>query len=124
MYRRPASSASLSSLPAAGEALPRGRQQIVITSIPYAVNKADIVAQIAEEIVTRKLPQVVDVRDESTTDIRIVLELKPDAAPEAAMAYVYKHSALQTNFNVNLTCLLPSQPSKIRSSKKAFSRSR
>ncbi len=46
-------------------------------------------------------------RDESTTDVRIVLELKPDAAPEAAMAYLYKHTGLQTNFNVNLTCLVP-----------------
>src|SRR5205814_9997365 len=73
-----------------------------------AVNKAEIVTQIAEEIMSRRLPQVVDVRDESTSDIRIVLELKADAAPEAAMAYVYKHSALQTNFHVNLTCLLPS----------------
>src|SRR5262249_33767956 len=90
------------------ESLPRGKRQIVVTSIPYAVNKADIVAQIAEEIISRRLPQVVDVRDESTTDIRIVLELKAEAAAEAAMAYVYKHSALQTNFNVNLTCLLPS----------------
>jgi DNA gyrase subunit A len=90
------------------ETLARGKKQVVITSIPYAVNKADIVSQIAEEIMSRRLPQVVDVRDESTTDIRIVLELKPDAGPEAAMAYIYKHSALQTNFNVNLTCLLPS----------------
>src|SRR5207248_5465499 len=56
---------------------------------------------------SRRLPQVIDVRDESTADIRVVLELKADAAAEAAMAYVYKHSALQTNFNVNLTCLLP-----------------
>src|SRR4029077_9963342 len=55
----------------------------------------------------RKLPLVVDVRDESTTDVRVVLELKPEASPEAAMAYVYKHTSLQANFNVNLTCLLP-----------------
>jgi len=86
----------------------RGKRLVVVTSIPYAVNKAEIVTQIAEEIISRRLPQVIDVRDESTDDIRIVLELKADAAAEAAMAYVYKHSALQTNFNVNLTCLLPS----------------
>src|SRR5213592_4930208 len=59
------------------------------------------------EILARKLPQVLDVRDESTADVRIVLELKADASPETAMAYLYKHTALQTNFNVNLTCLLP-----------------
>ncbi len=86
----------------------RSKRQVVVTSIPYTVNKSELVEQIAQEIISRKLPLVVDVRDESTTDVRIVLELKADAAPEAAMAYLYKHTALQTNFNVNLTCLLPS----------------
>ena len=89
------------------ESLPRGKRQIVVTSIPYTVNKSALVEAIAAEIVARKLPLVVDVRDESTTDVRIVLELKPEASPEAAMAYLYKHTALQTNFNVNLTCLKP-----------------
>ena len=89
------------------EAGARGKKQIVVTSLPYTVNKAELVERIAEEIMSRKLPQVVDVRDESTDDVRIVLELKAEAAPEAAMAYIYKHTGLQTNFNVNLTCLLP-----------------
>jgi DNA gyrase subunit A len=89
------------------ESLSRGKRQIVITSIPYTVNKAELVEQIAAEVVSRKLPQVVDVRDESTTDVRIVLELKHEASPDAAMAYLYKHTPLQTNFNVNLTCLVP-----------------
>jgi DNA gyrase subunit A len=89
------------------ESLPRGKKQIVITSVPYTVNKAELVAQIAEQIATRKLPQIIDVRDESTTDVRVVLELKAEASPETAMAYLYKHTGLQTNFNVNLTCLTP-----------------
>jgi DNA gyrase subunit A len=89
------------------ESLPRGKKQIVITSVPYTVNKAELVAQIAEQIATRKLPQIIDVRDESTTDVRVVLELKAEASPETAMAYLYKHTPLQTNFNVNLTCLRP-----------------
>jgi DNA gyrase subunit A len=89
------------------ETLPRGKKQVVVTSIPYTVNKAELVEQIAEQIVSRKLPLVLDVRDESTEDVRIVLELKPEASAEMAMAYLYKHTALQTNFNVNLTCLLP-----------------
>jgi DNA gyrase subunit A len=89
------------------ETLARGKRQVVVTSMPYAVNKAEIVAQIGEAIVSRKLPQAVDVRDESTADVRVVLELKADASAEAAMAYVYKHTALQSNFNVNLTCLVP-----------------
>ena len=70
--------------------------------------------QIASEIIARKLPLVVDVRDESTTDVRVVLELKPDASPEAAMAYLYKHTGLQTNFNVNLTCLAADRESRRR----------
>jgi DNA gyrase subunit A len=90
------------------ETLPRGKRQVVVTSVPYTVNKAQLVEQIAELIIARKLPLVTDVRDESTDDVRVVLELKPDASPEAAMAYLYKHTGLQTNFNVNLTCLLPS----------------
>jgi DNA gyrase subunit A len=90
------------------ESLARGKRQVVVTSIPYTVNKSELVEAIANEIIARKLPLVTDVRDESTSDVRIVLELKPDASPEAAMAYIYKHTPLQTNFNVNLTCLLPS----------------
>jgi DNA gyrase subunit A len=90
------------------ETLARGKKVIVVTSIPYTVNKSQLVEEIAAEIIARKLPLVVDVRDESTTDVRVVLELKPDASPEAAMAYLYKHTGLQTNFNVNLTCLTPS----------------
>jgi len=84
-----------------------GKRQIVITSLPYAVNKAELVEHIAGEVIARKLPLVVDVRDESTDDVRIVIEPTAAAAPEAVMAYLYKHTALQTNFNVNLTCLLP-----------------
>ena len=89
------------------EDLPRGKRQVVVTSIPYTVNKSTLIEQIAAQILERKLPQVVDVRDESTTDVRIVLELKSDAEPEVAMAYLFKHTDLQINFNVNLTCLSP-----------------
>jgi len=89
------------------EDLPRGKRQVVVSSIPYAVNKATLIEQIAAQILERKLPQVVDVRDESTTDVRIVLELKAESEPEVAMAYLFKHTDLQINFNVNLTCLTP-----------------
>jgi len=89
------------------EKAPRGRTQIVIKTIPYSVNKATLIEQIAGLIMDRKLTLLTDVRDESTTDVRIVLELKSDAEPEAAMAYLFKHSDLQVNFHVNLTCLMP-----------------
>ena len=89
------------------ESLPRGKRQIVITSLPYTVNKAQLVEKIAEFVSSRKIPQVIDVRDESTDDIRIVLELKGNTSDELAMAYLCRHTSLQTSFSINLTCLVP-----------------
>ena len=89
------------------ESLPRGKRQVVITSLPYTVNKAQLVEKIAEFVGSRKIPQVVDVRDESTDDIRIVLELKGQTSDELAMAYLCRHTSLQTSFSINLTCLVP-----------------
>ena len=89
------------------ERRPRGKRQIVITSLPYTVNKAQLVEKIAEFVSGRKIPQVVDVRDESTDDIRIVLELKGTTSDELAMAYLCRHTPLQTSFSINLTCLVP-----------------
>ncbi|HSS00030.1 MAG TPA: DNA topoisomerase (ATP-hydrolyzing), partial [Kofleriaceae bacterium] len=89
------------------ESKKRGGNDIVITSIPYALSKSDIVERIAEVIVSRKLPYLLDVRDESTTDVRIVLEIKRDVDPELVMAYLFKQTPLQSNFHVNLTCLVP-----------------
>ncbi|SEU29395.1 DNA gyrase subunit A [Myxococcus fulvus] len=91
------------------EELKRGGTQIIITSIPYTVNKSTLVSKIGDLVRERKLPLIVDVRDESTKDVRIVLELKKDANAELVMAYLYKHTPLQTTFGVNLTCLVPSE---------------
>lgn len=88
-----------------------GKSEITITSIPFAVDKAAIVERIGELIVTRKIPQLLDVRDESTTDVQIVLELQKDADPQLTMAYLFKNTQLQNNFSVNLTCLIPAQRS-------------
>ena len=84
-----------------------GKSRIVVTSIPFAVDKATIVERIGELIAAKKVPQLVDVRDESTTDVNIVLELQKDADADLAMAYLFKHTPLQNNFSVNLTCLIP-----------------
>ena len=84
-----------------------GKSQIVVTSIPFAVDKATIVERIGELIAAKKVPQLVDVRDESTTDVKIVLELQKDADADLAMAYLFKNTPLQNNFSVNLTCLIP-----------------
>jgi DNA gyrase subunit A len=89
------------------ETLPRGKRQIVITSLPYTVNKAQLVEKIAELVGGRKIPQVTDVRDESTDDVRIILELKGEASDELVMAYLCKHTSLQITVPVNLTCLVP-----------------
>ena len=87
----------------------RGSRTIYITSVPYMVNKAQLVERIAELVVGRKLPPLVDVKDVSTEDVRIELELKRDADPKMVLAYLYKHTPLQTNFIVNLTCLIPTE---------------
>lgn len=84
-----------------------GKSEIMITSIPFAVDKASILERIGVLIAARKIPQLVDVRDESTTDVRITLELQNDADPNLAMAYLFKNTPLQNNFSVNLTCLIP-----------------
>ncbi|HEY1549378.1 MAG TPA: DNA topoisomerase IV subunit A [Kofleriaceae bacterium] len=89
------------------EAQKRGSPDIVITSVPYAVSTSDLVARIADVIISRKLPFLLDVRNESTTEARIVLEIKKDADPELVMAYLYKNTPLQQSFHVNLTCLVP-----------------
>ena len=89
------------------EDLPRGRQAIVFTSIPYAVNKAKLLEKLIGLVEDKKLPQVSVVRDESTDVVRLVLELKADANPELVTAYIFKHSDLESTFSVNFTALKP-----------------
>ncbi|MDG1478968.1 MAG: DNA topoisomerase 4 subunit A [Myxococcota bacterium] len=89
------------------------RWQIIVDSIPYSVNKGTLVEKIGNLIADRKLPLLSDVRDESTDEVRVVLELNlkrgadPDATAAAAMAYLFKHTPLQITYPVNLTCLVP-----------------
>jgi DNA gyrase subunit A len=87
----------------------RGSRTIYVTSVPYMVNKSTLVERIADVALSRKLPHLVDVRDLSTDDVRIALELKGDADPRMVMAYLFKHTPLQSNFPVNLTCLVPTE---------------
>ncbi len=100
------------------EERPRGGTNIIITSVPYAVNKGNLVARIGELVAERKLAPLTDVRDESTKDVRIVLEIKREADPELVMAYLYKHTPLATNFNVNLTCLVPTDNPEVGTPKR------
>jgi len=87
----------------------RSTKTIYIESVPYTVNKAQLVERIAEVVIGRKLPQLLDVKDLSTEDVRIALELKKDADEKMIMAYLFKHTPLQINFAVNLTCLIPTE---------------
>ena len=87
----------------------RGGKTIFITSVPYMVNKSTLIERIADVALSRKLPHLLDVKDLSTDDVRIVLEIKKDSDPDLVMAYLYKNTPLQSNFPVNLTCLIPTE---------------
>ena len=91
------------------EALTKSSKTVHITSVPYGINKSQLVERIAEIILERKLPPLLDIKDVSTDDVRIALELKVDADERMVMAYLFKHTPLQTNFAVNLTCLVPTE---------------
>jgi DNA gyrase subunit A len=88
---------------------PERQNAILVTSIPYAIEKDGLVARIGELIAKGQVPQLTNVKDLSTDDIRILLELKPGANAEAALAYLFKNSPLQINYSINLTCLLPAE---------------
>ena len=87
----------------------RSTKTIYIDSIPYTLEKGALVERIGEIVASRKLPQLLDVKDVSTDDVRIALEMKRDADEKMVMAYLFKHTPLQTNFAVNLTCLVPTE---------------
>jgi DNA gyrase subunit A len=91
----------------------RGGKTIYITSVPYTVNKSTLIERIADVALSRKLPPLIDVKDLSTEDVRIALELKKDSDEKMVMAYLFKHTPLQTSFIVNLTCLIPTENAEI-----------
>ena len=107
-----------------GEYRQEGKTRVIIESIPFGVSKASLIESIAEHIIAEKVPQLVDVRDESTEDVRIVLELKRGANADAAMAYLLKHTALQSRFHVNLTALVPVEGSDVCAPEKVDLRNR
>ncbi|MGD9581062.1 MAG: DNA gyrase subunit A, partial [Vampirovibrionia bacterium] len=91
-----------------------GRQErnaIVVTELPYQVNKANLIEKIAELVKDKKLEGISDLRDESDRDgIRVVIELKRDAKPEVVKNNLFKMTQLQTNFSVNMLALVNKQP--------------
>lgn len=88
------------------EELSQGRYQIVITEIPYQVQKSDLIMKIAKLLAEKKLPLLADVRDESAENVRIVLEPKSRSVqPEQLMEHLFKFTDLQVNFNLNMNVL-------------------
>ncbi len=96
------------------EDLGRGTWQIVVTEIPFQVQKSKLIERLAELIQTRKVPALADVRDESTEDIRIVLEPRARTVePEMLMGMLYRNSDLETRFSLNMNVLIDGRVPKV-----------
>ncbi|MBX3174346.1 MAG: DNA gyrase subunit A [Gemmatimonadaceae bacterium] len=83
------------------------KSQIVVTELPYQVNRANLVINIAELVRDKKIEGVSDLRDESDANTRIVIELKRDAIPKVVLNQLYKHTSMQTTFGVIMLALVP-----------------
>ncbi len=91
---------------------PAGKMQIIVSELPYQVNKATLIARIADLVKDKKLEGIADLRDESdrTQMVRIVFDLKRDAKPQSLLNNLYKSTAMQSVFNVNLVALVDGVP--------------
>lgn len=87
-----------------------GLAQIIITSIPYRVNKADLISSIATLVSEKKLDGIKGLRDESTKDIRVVIDLKSGVNPQRILNYLYKHTQLEQMFHFNMVALVDGVP--------------
>ena len=93
------------------EDLPNGKSQIIVTEIPYQVNKAGMIENIAQLVRDKVIEGISDVRDESNKEgIRIVIEIKKDSIPEVVANNLLKHTSLQTNFAITNLCLEDGAP--------------
>lgn len=88
----------------------RGAFSIVITSIPFRVNKADMQEKIANLVREKKIEGIREMRDESTSDIRVVIELKVGAQPQTVLNKLYKHTQLEDTFHYNMVALVDGVP--------------
>jgi DNA gyrase subunit A len=87
-----------------------GREIIVVTEIPYLINKADMIKRTAELINEKKLEGISEIRDESAKDVRIVYEVKRDANANVVLNNLFKHTSLQSSFSVNNIALVKGRP--------------
>ncbi|MES2708231.1 MAG: DNA gyrase subunit A [Verrucomicrobiota bacterium] len=83
----------------------KGKEQIVITEIPYVVNRAVLIKRIAELVTEKIIPEISGLRDECDEKTRIVLELKRDARPQVVINNLYKHTSLESSFSVNMLAI-------------------
>lgn len=88
----------------------KGNFSIIITSIPYRVNKAELLVKIADLVRDKKIEGIRDLRDESTRDIRVVVELKTGAQPQTVLNKLYKHTQLEDAFHYNMVALVDGVP--------------
>ena len=97
-----------------------GRFRIIVTELPFQINKANLIEKIAEMVKDRRLEGISDLRDESDRQgMRILIEVKRDARPQAVLNRLFKHTAMQTAFGVNMLALVDGQP-RILTLKKAL----
>ncbi|HEY8647801.1 MAG TPA: DNA gyrase subunit A [Candidatus Limnocylindria bacterium] len=88
-----------------------GREYIIITELPYAVNKASLIEKIADLVTSKRMAGISDIRDESDRDgMRVVIEIKRDDNYERVLNNLYKHTAMQSAFNLNMLALVDSSP--------------
>ena len=90
--------------------LKNGSYQIIITSIPYRVVKSSLIEKIADLVREKKIEGIKGLRDESTKDIRVAIDLKNGVEPQKILNYLYKHTQLEETFHVNLVCLVDGVP--------------
>lgn len=88
----------------------KGQYQIVITSIPYRVNKSDLIMRIADLVRDKAIEGIKGLRDESDKDLRIAIDLKQGAHPEKVLNYLYQHTQLEDTFHVNTVALVDGVP--------------
>src|SRR6188474_1857745 len=92
------------------EEMKGGREQIIITEIPYNVNRAELVKRIAELVNEKVLTGISDVRDESDENTRVVIELKRDGNPKVILNNLFKHTTLESSFSVNMLAIDHGRP--------------
>jgi DNA gyrase subunit A len=89
----------------------KGKQQIIISEIPYQVNKSELVMKIADLVKTKKVVGISDIRDESDKDgMRVAIDLKRDSKPKSVLNNIYKHTKLQSSFPANFVALVDGTP--------------